>query len=416
MPEQNRGATPKASQKQVNKRAAKVLLLSGYDASSHRFWRHQLAEQLNEFEWTQIALPDRYFSWRIRGNSLTFAFDYAKELQRHYDCLVVTSMVDLSSLRGFAPQLANLPTLVYVHENQFEYPVSANEEADKGVQQANRINAQLTSIYSMVCADQVLFNSNFNLKTFFSGAKKLVKRLPDGVPKDLLRNIENKCDVLPVPIANTKFEKMTSKARYINGNDRSPGADKTSNGHILEFLWNHRWEYDKQPEVLFDALKLLKQKGFNFRLHVMGQSFRQIPECFAQAKEELSDQIVTWGYQPQEEYEAVLKRADVVISTALHDFQGLSLLEAIARGAVPVAPNRVAYPEYVNQIDLYPVNGKLGEAEHLCNHLEKLYQRLFSATTEYDAAGYQASVKRYCSSDVIPQYRAVIQRLFKKRT
>ena len=54
----------------------KVLLLSGYDASSHRHWRKLLEEELIEFDWTQLALPDRHFSWRARGNSLTFASQY----------------------------------------------------------------------------------------------------------------------------------------------------------------------------------------------------------------------------------------------------------------------------------------------------------------------------------------------------
>ena len=36
-----------------------------------------------------------------------------------------------------------------------------------------------------------------------------------------------------------------------------------------------------------------------------------------------------------------------MVSTALHDFQGLAMLEAMASGCVPLAPDRLAYREYV---------------------------------------------------------------------
>ena len=35
----------------------RLLLLSAYDAPSHAYWRHQLRNQLTEFEWTELCLP-----------------------------------------------------------------------------------------------------------------------------------------------------------------------------------------------------------------------------------------------------------------------------------------------------------------------------------------------------------------------
>ena len=48
----------------------RLLLLSAYDAPSHAYWRHQLRNQLTEFEWTELRLSPRYFNWRIRGNAM----------------------------------------------------------------------------------------------------------------------------------------------------------------------------------------------------------------------------------------------------------------------------------------------------------------------------------------------------------
>ncbi len=163
----------------------RILLLSGYDAASHRYWRNTLVKGIRGFDWTEIALPDRHFSWRVRGNSLSFAFQHKEVLSRDYDCLIATSMVDLASLRGFVPPLANIPNLLYFHENQFDYPVKPFC-GSKAVVQKNT-SAQLTSIYALLCADEILFNSKYNQQSFFSGAQKLLNKLPDGIPKHLLK-------------------------------------------------------------------------------------------------------------------------------------------------------------------------------------------------------------------------------------
>jgi hypothetical protein len=45
-------------------------------------------------------------------------------------------------------------------------------------------------------------------------------------------------------------------------------------------------------------------------------------------------------------YRKILATADVVLSTALHDFQGLSVLEAVAAGCIPLLPDRLCYGEW----------------------------------------------------------------------
>ena len=100
----------------------RILLLSAYDADSHIYWRKGLVAHLPEHQWTVLTLPGRYFSWRMRGNSMSWAFSEYETLSQPYDLVIATSMTDLSALRGFVPSLANTPTLVYFHENQFAYP------------------------------------------------------------------------------------------------------------------------------------------------------------------------------------------------------------------------------------------------------------------------------------------------------
>lgn len=85
-----------------------------------------------------------------------------------------------------------------------------------------------------------------------------------------------------------------------------------------------------------------------FRLSVVGERFRSYPEAFDRIREQFSHRIEHWGFlDSRDDYDHLLRQADLVVSTALHDFQGLAMLEAMASGCVPLAPNRLAYQEYV---------------------------------------------------------------------
>ena len=113
-------------------------------------------------------------------------------------------------------------------------------------------------------------------------------------------------------------------------------------------LWNHRCEYDKNPEGFFESLFDLERAGVNFRLVVLGEQFREAPPIFASAQKILKHRIEQYGYVAgRKEYQAWLERADVVVSTAWHEFFGLAVLEAVAAGCLPLLPRRLSYPELI---------------------------------------------------------------------
>jgi glycosyltransferase involved in cell wall biosynthesis len=111
-------------------------------------------------------------------------------------------------------------------------------------------------------------------------------------------------------------------------------------------LWNHRWEYDKNPDLFFRALLRLDLAGVEFRLVVLGESFRDSPPIFEEARQRLSHRLLHWGFAKSiEEYWEWLYRCDVVVSTSLHEFFGVSVVEGIAAGCFPLLPLRLSYPE-----------------------------------------------------------------------
>lgn len=339
----------------------RLLLLSAYDASSHQRWREGLVRACPNWDWTVLALPPRFFSWRLRGNPLYWSLAERKTLEKEYDLVVATSMVDLPVLRGLVPSLSRIPTVVYFHENQFVYPV--RDEMSREV-----LHFCIHNLYNGLCADRVLFNSHYNRNTFLQGASALLKRMPDFVPKETVATIEKRSEVLPVPVESSFFVERTSSA-----------------SGPMSIVWNHRWEHDKAPERFFRALQQLRERGVDFRLHVVGQQFRKRPECFTQAQTQLKSHIDTWGFLPKRsDYLALLNRCDIAVSTALHEFQGLALLEAAALGCRPVAPDRLAYQDWVPSACRYPsfVENETKEVNVLTDCLQELSENLQNVRTE----------------------------------
>ncbi|EHJ04556.1 glycosyl transferase, group 1 [Marinobacter manganoxydans MnI7-9] len=308
------------------------------------------------YEWQSLVLPPRFFRWRIRGNPLSWLNEPL--LQEHWDLIIATSMVDLATLRGLHPRLAHTPCLLYMHENQFAFPVSSGQNSSA--------DPQMVNLYSALSADCVIFNSGWNRDSFLAGATSFLQKLPDEVPEGLIETLRDKSRVIPVPIEDRLFA------------DRRPLMNRA----CPHLLWNHRWEYDKGPDRLLKFLQVLDQRSMPFRLSVVGERFRSYPKAFDRIREQFGHCIEHWGFlESREDYDHLLRQADIVISTALHDFQGLSMLEAMASGCVPLAPDRLAYREYVPELCRYDSHEQDAEreAEAAADSLEAMLEKGASA-------------------------------------
>jgi glycosyltransferase involved in cell wall biosynthesis len=110
-------------------------------------------------------------------------------------------------------------------------------------------------------------------------------------------------------------------------------------------LWNHRWEHDKNPELFFKTLIELDRKGIDFRLIVLGESFKEHPPVFEKAQKKLARNILHFGYvDSRHQYAKMLTKGDLVVSTADHEFFGMSVIEAVRAGCRPLLPDRLSYP------------------------------------------------------------------------
>lgn len=232
------------------------------------------------------------------------------------------------------PDLACLWKVLYFHENQIVYPVQQAKERD--------FQYGYNQILSAMVADCVVFNSAFNRDSFLGGIKSFLKKMPDCRPHGCVERIAPKCRVLAFPL-------------------RLPPAPLSSRRDgPLRLLWPHRWEHDKNPESFFSTLFALHNDSIPFQLCVLGEQFTDNPAIFAAAKDRLSERIVHWGFLPsKEDYFAAVRDCDVVVSTAVHEFFGVAVLEAVALGCVPLCPNRLVYPELFDKGNLYNTDCQL---------------------------------------------------------
>ena len=129
----------------------------------------------------------------------------------------------------------------------------------------------------------------------------------------------------------------------------APGAQRagqTGKGPLI--LWNQRWEYDKDPETLLWSLATLAEEGLDFRVALAGENFRVQPAEFEAARSRLGDRLIHFGFvEGAEAYGRLLWEADIVVSTASHEFFGVGVVEALYCGCIPVLPDRLSYPELI---------------------------------------------------------------------
>ncbi|XP_071480545.1 tRNA-queuosine alpha-mannosyltransferase-like [Diadema antillarum] len=307
----------------------RILLLEPFYGGSHK----QLIDllQQNVPSTTLFTLPASKWHWRARTSALYFASEIPTN--HSFQLLFASSVLNLAELVALRPDLACLRKVLYFHENQLVYPVRKQQDRD--------FQYGYNQIISCLVADTVVFNSSYNQESFLTSIASFMKLMPDR-PRGLADKIRPKCKVVSFPIKFPDREAVERAAPSgLTSTSLPPQDDK-----CVHIVWPHRWEHDKNPEELFDVLFQLHDVGCEFHVSVLGETYQEIPSVFAEARARLSGYILHWGYLPsKQDYYNVLSVADVVISTAHHEFFGVAMLEAVYLGCYPMCPNRLVYPE-----------------------------------------------------------------------
>lgn len=343
----------------------RILALEPYYGGSHQAFLDGWSAT-SRHEWTILSLPAYKWKWRMRHAAVTFA-DETRKLTAQgqtWDALFCSDMLNLAEFLGLAPAAVGaLPSVAYFHENQLTYPVRVESERD--------YQFAMTNLTTALAAKAVWFNSAFHRDSFLKALAVFLQRMPDHQPTEAVARIEDKACVHHPGVC-------------------PPGAPRIRDSDSLRILWAARWEHDKNPDTFFAALKRVKAQGVPFRVSVIGEQFRDTPSVFAWAREYFADHIDRWGYQgTREEYVAALRQADVFVSTAEHEFYGLSAVEATLAGAYPVLPERLAYPEVFGVADIEGAAEFFydGSTDALANRLIEIARRAPAGGLPANATG-----------------------------
>ena len=303
-----------------------ILYIEPYYSGSHKKWIDSY--QKHSIHTIDIlSLPGNKWKWRMHGGAVTLA-QQLNNSNKTYDLILCSDFLNLPVFKSLISKKQQGPFIMYFHENQLSYPWSPDDDDKK----LNRdLHYHYINYTSSLVSDFNLFNSNYHFKSYISSLQSYLKKMPDFNNFETLDFIKDKSDILYIGCDLNKFD------LYKNSNSKS-------NHPII--LWNHRWEFDKNPELFFNTLFKLKEDNVDFDLVVLGENFSKYPEIFDRAKSILKDNILHFGYcENFEDYAKWLWNSDILPVTSNQDFFGISIMEAVYCNVQPILPDRLTYPE-----------------------------------------------------------------------
>ena len=307
-----------------------VLLVSPYHGGSHQAWAEGY-QKYSRHDFHLLALPARYWKWRIHGGAVTLAREFSAT-DFEPDIILATDMLDLSTFLSLTrDRTSRVPAVLYMHENQLTYPLPDDPQTGPMRRQRGErdLHYAFVNYASMLAASRVVFNSEFHRRSLLEALPRFLSHFPEFREPSSIGEIQARSCVLPVGLDVAELE----SARHTR--DAEPPL----------LLWNQRWEYDKNPEELFKLLLELADEGIPFEVALCGQTFQIQPEVLDLTVCKLGKRVIHRGYADTDHYKRLLWEAHLTVSTALHEFFGVSILEAAVCETLPLLPSRLSYPE-----------------------------------------------------------------------
>lgn len=358
-----------------------LLFIEPFYGGSHQQWVDGY-KQFSSHNITIYSLPDRFWKWRMQGAAITFS-SLLNQSKESFDLIVASDMLNVPLFKSLLiKEKRTIPIVCYFHENQLTYTWSPT---DQDVKLNRDQHYAFINYASALASDQVLFNSDYHKTSFLNALSDFLKQFPDFNNEDTVELIKRKCDTLHIGLNLSKL--MDSPK---------------SNNEVPVILWNHRWEYDKNPKEFFQVLYNLSASNVRFQLIVLGEKSEKYPLVFDEAKEKLKKHIIHWGYaDSKSDYYSLLLKSDVLPVTSHQDFFGMAVVEAVASGVYPLLPKRLAFPEILD-CSKYP---------HHFYDEEKLETSLRNNINKIASHELRRSVARFDWSQMVNKYDEIFERL-----
>jgi glycosyltransferase involved in cell wall biosynthesis len=271
----------------------------------------------------------------MHGGSVTLARRYLEESIKA-DLILATDMLDLTTFLSLTRSSTfQTPAVLYMHENQLTYPLP--EDATTGPMRRQKgerdLHYAFVNYSSMLAADRIVFNSEYHSTDMLAALPGFLKHFPEDRELSSVESLIRKSRVLPVGIERSKLVSCGSPVKEMSAEPL--------------IIWNQRWEYDKNPGEFFQLLFEVEEMGLPFRLALCGEIFQHRPKEILESIERLGDKVIHVGYAPEDRYHQLLRESEITISTARHEFFGISIIEATSCCAFPILPRALSYPDII---------------------------------------------------------------------
>jgi glycosyltransferase involved in cell wall biosynthesis len=134
----------------------------------------------------------------------------------------------------------------------------------------------------------------------------------------------------------------------------------------VEFIHISTLGYQKNPEAIFQAFSLVKEKGYSFLFHVVGPAKNELVELSNQLG--LRNNVVFHNEMPQQALSKLMTTSDALILYSRYETFGCVLIEANACG-VPVIVNDI---EVMHENVRAGFNGLFAENENFRNLADQI--------------------------------------------
>lgn len=304
------------------------LFIEPFYGGSHKAFADGLQAH-SKHEFTFLTLPEGEWRRRMRRGAQELA-TASRNIPGEFDFLIATDMLDLPTFLALTrPRFGNVPVMLYMHENQFTYPRLKGTKFNSWFGQMNYLSA--------LAADVVAFNSEYHRRDFLGALRSLAAQPNNWLVEESIATIEAKSTVLPVGVELAWLDEL---------------CEERPAGQPPLLLWSHRWEFDKAPDVFVRVLEQLASEGLEFQMAVAGDpGLNPHPALTGLPRGPLGGRLRQFGrLEDHEAYGRLLWQSDFAISTTRHEFFGVAMVEAMAAGCIPIAPNRYNYPALVPEM------------------------------------------------------------------
>jgi glycosyltransferase involved in cell wall biosynthesis len=324
-------------------RILKIAAIETFYGGSHRVFIDGLIQH-SRHKITLFTMPDQL--WRYRMKQSASEIIQNVDNLGEFDLIFATSLLNVAELKALVGPTCP-PVVLYVHENQHTYPRSTQQKRDLQVEWIDFMNT--------VTADFVIYNSEFHRNSYHRSLRTFIQEIPHTTmsPEYWIKRAQKRSVTL-YPGTDTPYN--LSKHSSVN--------------NVPRILWNHRWEYDKQPTLFLKTLIQCMDAGYDFEVILLGKSPSTTSKKYKILINQLSERIFHYGYvESREDYFSLLASGKIVVSTAIQENFGLSIVEAVQCGCFPLLPNRLSYPELIPEEY---------HASVLYNNDDELFSRLAS--------------------------------------